>query len=96
MWSEILPFIFQAIVVLGTAGLIGSFKGVRRLIHLPTQLDEFEAKNEADHATVRATVKQVERNQNKLSRDMLALQERQSEHALELARHEVRIDQLDR
>ena len=96
MWSDILPYVFQAIVVLGTAGIIGSFKGVRRLFRLPTQLDEFEAKNEADHATVRATVKQIERNQNSQNAELLTLAERQAEHALELARHEVRINQLDR
>mgnify|MGYP003630831313 CR=1 FL=1 len=96
MWSELIPFIFQAIVVLGTAGLIGSFKSVRRLFQLPNQLEAFERTNEEDHATVRRSVKQIERSQNNLSADMLALQERQGNHAIELARHEVRINNLDR
>jgi len=99
MWTEALPYILQVVVILSTAGVLGSFKFVREgfkdLWALPAEFKKFEDENAADHATVRASVRSVQRSQDKLSEDLQSLQLQQIDNTIELAKHEVRINQLD-
>jgi hypothetical protein len=99
MWSEILPYVFQVAAVLATAAVLGGFKfirtPIRKLLALPDAFEKFEIQNETDHATVRSNVKQVQRSQDNLGRDLLALTERQNENTVQLATQDIRLTQLE-
>lgn len=95
MWSDVIPYLFQIAVIVLAAGALTSAKAMLRLLKLPEEFKSFESDNAEDHAAVRASVQRVSRGQDKLGVDMLTLREKQAEHAIELAKHEVRLSQID-
>ena len=95
MWAEIIPYILQVVVILGTAGIIGSVKGVRKLFDLPKEFETFQVQNAHDHQNVQANLRLVSRSQEKLSLDLIDLKTKQLENHVDIAKHEIRLSQLE-